>query len=86
MKKNTVILAILLVLTVVARAEVSGNSLQPVTRWESPPEDLLKVLHAPQLPWVWTAPSGKYLLLTDPVQYPPLAELAAPMHPRVPQP
>jgi hypothetical protein len=85
MKKNTVILAILFPLTVVAimmaaRAEVSGSSLQPVTKWQSPPEDLLKVLHAPQLPWVWTAPSGKYLLLADPVLYPPLAELAAPMH------
>lgn len=85
MKKITVILAILLVLTVVAimmvaSAEVSDNSLQPVTKWQSPPEDLLKVLHAPQLPWVWTAPSGKYLLLADPVLYPPLAELAAPMH------
>jgi dipeptidyl aminopeptidase/acylaminoacyl peptidase len=85
MKKNTVILAILLVLSVAAfvtaaRAEVSGNSLQPVTRWQSPPEDLLKVLHAPQLPRVWTAPSGKYLLLADYVLYPPLAELAAPMH------
>ena len=50
------------------------------TGWQSPPEDLLKVLHAPQLPWVWTAPTGEYLLLADPVLYPPLAELAAPMH------
>ncbi|MGD8394912.1 MAG: prolyl oligopeptidase family serine peptidase [Candidatus Eiseniibacteriota bacterium] len=38
------------------------------------------MLHAPPLPWVWTAPGGDYLLLADPVIYPPLAELAAPMH------
>jgi dipeptidyl aminopeptidase/acylaminoacyl peptidase len=56
------------------------DSLQPATEWKSPPEDLLEVLHAPQLPWVWTAPTGEYLLLADPVLYPPLAELAAPMH------
>jgi dipeptidyl aminopeptidase/acylaminoacyl peptidase len=51
-----------------------------MTEWQSPPEELLKVLHAPQLPWVWTAPTGEYLLLGDPVLYPPLAELAGPMH------
>jgi len=51
-----------------------------VAGWKSPPGDLLEVLHAPQLPWVWTAPTGEYLFLADPVLYPPLAELAAPMH------
>ncbi|PSR15922.1 S9 family peptidase [filamentous cyanobacterium CCP3] len=50
------------------------------TGWQSPPQDVLEVLHAPQLPYVWTAPGGAYLLLADPVLYPPLAELAAPMH------
>ena len=35
----------------------------------------LEVLYAPQLPWVWTAPSGEHLLLADPIFYPPLAEL-----------
>jgi len=80
-----VILAILLVLTVVAfmraaSAMASNDSLQPATEWQSPPEELLEVLHAPQLPRVWTAPTGEYLLLAEPVLYPPLAELAAPMH------
>ena len=63
-----------------ASAGASDDSLQPATGWQSPPEELLEVLHAPQLPWVWTAPTGEYLLLADPVLYPPLAELAAPMH------
>ncbi len=40
----------------------------------------MEVLHAPQLPWVWTSPTGEVLLLADPVLYPPLAELGGPMH------
>ncbi|MHC4632565.1 MAG: prolyl oligopeptidase family serine peptidase, partial [Planctomycetota bacterium] len=85
MKRKIVTLAILLVLTVVAfmmtaSAGASDDSLQPTTEWQSPPEELLEVLHAPQFPRVWTAPTGEYLLLADPVLYPPLAELAAPMH------
>jgi len=85
MKRIIVIFAILLVLTAVAFmitacAGESDDSLQPATEWQSPPEELLEVLHAPQLPWVWTSPTGEYLLLADDVLYPPLAELAAPMH------
>ncbi|MCB9669553.1 MAG: S9 family peptidase [Alphaproteobacteria bacterium] len=47
------------------------------TEWQKPPEEVLAVLHAPQLPWVWTSPSGGHLLLADPVSYPPLSEYAA---------
>ena len=61
-------------------AGASDNSLELITGWQSPPEELLDVLYAPQLPWVWTAPTGEYLLLADPVLFPSLAELAAPMH------
>jgi dipeptidyl aminopeptidase/acylaminoacyl peptidase len=56
------------------------DAVSPATRWQSPPEDILEVLHAPEFPWVWTAPTGEHLLLADPVTYPDLAELAAPMH------
>ncbi|MBD2108702.1 prolyl oligopeptidase family serine peptidase [Nodosilinea sp. FACHB-13] len=56
------------------------DQLKSATGWQTPPKDVLKVLHAPQLPYVWTAPGGAHLLLADPVLYPPLAELAAPMH------
>lgn len=62
------------------RAGASENSLMPVTEWQSPPEEVMEVLHAPQFPWVWTAPTGEYLLLADPVLYPPLADLAAPTY------
>jgi dipeptidyl aminopeptidase/acylaminoacyl peptidase len=47
------------------------------TDWQRPPQDVLDVLHAPQLPWVWTAPTGDHLLLADPVVYPPLSDYAA---------
>ncbi|MHC5112081.1 MAG: alpha/beta hydrolase family protein [Planctomycetota bacterium] len=53
---------------------------QSETGWRQPPEEVMKVLHAPQLPSVWTAPTGEHLLLADPVLYPPLAEMAGPMH------
>ena len=36
--------------------------------------------NAPQLPWSWSAPTGEYLFLADPVDYLPLAEYAAPMY------
>ncbi|MFO7951029.1 MAG: prolyl oligopeptidase family serine peptidase [Candidatus Fermentibacteraceae bacterium] len=55
-------------------------SVSAADQWQSPPEDLLSVLHAPRLPMVWDAPTGEYLLLADPVGYPPLSGLAAPMH------
>jgi len=50
------------------------------TTWQQPPEEILEVLHAEDLPWVWTAPDGAHLLMADGVDYPPLAERAAPMH------
>jgi dipeptidyl aminopeptidase/acylaminoacyl peptidase len=61
-------------------AAAEGGEQQPVNGWQSPPDDILEVLHAPQLPLVWTAPGEGHLLLADPVLYPPLAELGAPMH------
>ncbi|MBD3298895.1 MAG: S9 family peptidase, partial [candidate division Zixibacteria bacterium] len=84
MKRVTVLTAILFMLTFVAFGTApnvhASDGSQLVTTWQSPPDDIMKVLHAPQLPWVWTAPTGQYLLLADPILYPPLAELAAPMH------
>lgn len=47
--------------------------------WQSPDEDILKILHAPQLPRTSTSPSKKYMILTDPIIYPNLSELAGPM-------
>ncbi len=76
-----ILLALVVVpFSMVANPVASDDSLQTATGWQSPPDEFLKVLHAPELPWVWTAPDGEYMLLADPVSYPSLAELAAPMH------
>ncbi len=47
--------------------------------WQSPEEDILKILHAPQLPKSSTSPPGTHMILTDPIIYPSLSELAGPM-------
>ena len=79
--KKMSFLPLLLILTfATAAAEGELRDTDGTAVWQSPPEDILEVLHAPQLPWVWTSPSGEYLFLADPVDYPPLSELAAPMH------
>ena len=63
-----------------APTPTTDAGMQPANAWKSPPADLMEVLHAPQLPRVWTAPSGEHMLLADPVLYPPLAELGGSMH------
>jgi dipeptidyl aminopeptidase/acylaminoacyl peptidase len=74
------IVLIALASTTVPIAEAADGTPQSTTGWRTPPEAVMNVLHAPQLPRVWTAPAGEHLLLADPVVYPPLAELAGPMH------
>jgi len=74
----TGILAVLFLLTL--PVGVAADTPQAETGWQTPPEAVMEVLHAPRLPWVWTSPTGEYLLLADPVTYPPLAEMAGPMH------
>lgn len=72
---------VLTVLVAVALANPSiAEAQQSNTGWQTPPQEVMEVLHARQLPRVWTAPTGGHLLLADPVTYPSLAELAAPMH------
>jgi len=68
------------VLTIAPIAEGADGAPQPTTGWQTPPEEVIEVLYAPQLPRVWTAPTGEHLLLASPVIYPTLAEMAAPMH------
>ncbi|MEM9005338.1 MAG: prolyl oligopeptidase family serine peptidase [Cyanobacteria bacterium P01_F01_bin.86] len=58
----------------------SEDSSKRASEWQSPPQEVLDVLHAQQFPRVWAAPTGKSLLLADLILYPCLAELAAPMH------
>ena len=68
------------VVLMVASFAMAETADKTPTGWQSPPEDILRVLHAPDLPSVWTAPSGAYMFLADPVLYPPLSELGGPMH------
>jgi len=56
------------------------DSLQAATEWQKPPHEIMEVLHAPQLPMVWIAPTGEHMVLAEPILYPHLAEFAAPMH------
>jgi len=56
------------------------NNLEDKTNyWKSPDEDILKILHAPQLPRTSTSPTRTHMVLTDPIIYPSLSELASPM-------
>ncbi len=47
----TLAASLLAAVPVAAQGDVPAGS-----GWQSPPAELLEVLHAPQLPWVWTAP------------------------------
>jgi len=47
--------------------------------WQSPEEDILNILYAPQLPRTSTSPTKTHMMLTDPIFYPTLSELASPM-------
>jgi len=63
-----------------APAAGAQDAAVPAASWQSPPAEWMKVLYAPPLPSTWTAPTGEHMLLADPVLYPALAELGAPMH------
>ncbi|MCG6950719.1 MAG: S9 family peptidase, partial [Acidobacteria bacterium] len=74
---STFVVAILMFIPVAIATDIPT---QPTEGWQSPPREIMEVLYAPQLPWVWTSLTGEHLLLADPVLYPPLAEMAGPMH------
>ncbi len=74
------VLTVLITILAPGIGAASGGTEQSTTGWQRPPAEVLEVLHAPRLPSVWTAPTGEHMLLADPVRYPPLAEMAGPMH------
>lgn len=82
MKRNFLTLVLLSFLCLVYSQETltQDNSIDNnVNVWQSPEEDILKILHAPQLPRTSTSPSKTHMILTNPVIYPTLSELAEPM-------
>ena len=77
---SRMILKSVVLLAIAASYNLPTRCQDPNTGWQSPPEEIMKVLHAPELPLVWTAPTGEFLFLAEPLHYPPLAEMGAPMH------
>ncbi|PWI31034.1 S9 family peptidase [Flavobacteriaceae bacterium LYZ1037] len=55
------------------------NTDEDSNAWKSPDDDILKILYAPQLPRTSTSPASTHMILTDPIYYPSLSELAGPM-------
>ena len=47
--------------------------------WKSPEQDILDIVHAPQLPRISISPKKKHMILSDPIYYPTLSELGSPM-------
>lgn len=47
--------------------------------YQKPPKEVLDVLNAPATPRAYVSPSHDYILLADPLRYPPIAELSQPM-------
>lgn len=47
--------------------------------WQQPPQAILDVLNAPELPATQPSPDGAWLWVATPVRYPPIADRAAPM-------
>ena len=75
--KSVMLIALVTIFSLPATAQDSNKS---EAGWQTPPEAVMKVLHAPQLPWVSTSPTGEYLYLDEFMNYPTLAEMSAPMH------
>jgi dipeptidyl aminopeptidase/acylaminoacyl peptidase len=63
--------------------EIDNNSTETIetteSDWKSPEDDILQVMHAPQLPITSISPSRTHILLSDPILYPDLSELGGPM-------
>jgi dipeptidyl aminopeptidase/acylaminoacyl peptidase len=78
MKKTPLFLFVLCSIFLLVNAQSFAQNNSEKT-WQSPDEDILKILHAPQLPNTSISPSRTHMLLSDPIIYPTLSELAGPM-------
>jgi len=73
-------LLIFLLLPLIFLASIQNSIGQEnENQWRSPDEDIMKILHAPQLPRTSISPTKTHMILTDPIIYPTLSELAGPM-------
>jgi len=71
--------SILLALCVFMTSLMVAQSADTDDSWQSPDQDILDILHAPQLPRTSISPTKTHMLLSDPIIYPNLAELGGPM-------
>lgn len=81
--KNHFKLVFLLLFTFLSLNTFAQNNLKQGEKdnnWQKPPKEIMDVLNAPLLPSVWTSPNGKFMIMADPIIYPPLEELASEMH------
>ncbi len=58
---------------------LAGNPVAAQTKYQKPPENILKVLEAPTTPNASVSPSGDFVLLYRSVPYPSIADMAQPM-------
>ncbi len=82
MKKTFFTIALLFIFCWLSVPELSAQNNQmdgAANAWQKPEEDILKIIHAPKLPWTSTSPTRTHMLLRDPIIYPALSELAGPM-------
>lgn len=49
------------------------------TAYQKPPKEVLDVLNAPVTPRAFVSPAKTYVLLAEPLRYPPIADLSQPM-------
>ena len=70
MKTRLFLLAIILLLPAAASAQMS---------YKQPPKEIMDVLNAPAIPTTSVSPTHDKILLSEPLRYPPIAELSQPM-------
>ena len=82
MKKHVKLFLLLISFAFICNA-YSQENIKPLNEndsWQKPQKEILDVLNAPVLPMVWTSPTGKHMIMADPILYPSLEEFAADMH------
>ena len=81
MKKQIKLFVLLILVAFInnVQSQVKTKPINENDTWQKPPKEIMDVLNAPLLPSVWTSPTGKYMIMADPIIYPPLEELASDM-------
>lgn len=81
MKKQIKLFVLLILVAFInnVQSQVKTKPINENDTWQKPPKEIMDVLNAPLLPAVWTSPTGKYMIMADPIIYPPLEELASDM-------